>query len=123
MKSELNKLISKLHVTTLNVSMAILILMPQGWAIITAILLLEVSLFYFFLKRQYRFVELFWRLIISNLVSGILGFVLSLILNGGWLGVFWFPWVSSHEIKFMSAYFCIIFLCDIHNNFINRNSN
>ncbi|QHX44083.1 hypothetical protein GWP43_12215 [Treponema vincentii] len=45
MKNELNKFISKISTTTLNVSMAILILMPQGWAIITAILLLEVSLF------------------------------------------------------------------------------
>ena len=75
MKNELNKFISKISTTTLNVSMAILILMPQGWAIITAILLLEVSLFYFLLKRQYKFGELFWRLAISNLVSGVLGFV------------------------------------------------
>ena len=98
MKNELNKFISKISTTTLNVSMAILILMPQGWAIITAILLLEVSLFYFLLKRQYKFGELFWR------------FVLSLSLNGGWLGAFWFPWVSSHEIEFMSPYFIIYFL-------------
>ena len=90
-KNELNKFISKISTTTLNVSMAILILMPQGWAIITAILLLEVSFFYFLLKRQYKFGGLFWRLTISNLVSGVLGFVLSLILNGGWLGVFLVP--------------------------------
>jgi len=110
MKNELNKFISKISTTTLNISMAILILMPQGWAIITAILLLEISLFYFLLKRQYKFGELFWRLAISNLVSGVLGFVLSLSLNGGWLGAFWFPWVSSHEIEFMSPYFIIYFL-------------
>ena len=110
MKNELNKFISKISTTMLNVSMAILILMPQGWAIITAILLLEVSLFYFLLKRQYKFGELFWRLAISNLVSGVLGFVLSLSLNGGWLGAFWFPWVSSYEIEFMSPYFIIYFL-------------
>ena len=97
MKNELNKFISKISTTMLNVSMAILILMPQGWAIITAILLLEVSLFYFLLKRQYKFGELFWRLAISS-------------LNGGWLGAFWFPWVSSYEIEFMSPYFIIYFL-------------
>ena len=91
MKNELNKFISKISTTTLNVSMAILILMPQGWVIITAILLLEVSFFYFLLKRQYKFGGLFWRLTISNLVSGVLGFVLSLMLNGGWLGVFLVP--------------------------------
>ena len=110
MKNELNSFISKISATTFNVSMAILIIMPQGWAIISAILLLEVSLFYFFLKRQYKFGGLFWRLTISNLVSGVLGFALSLILNGGWLGAFWFPWVSSNEITFMSPYFIIYFL-------------
>ncbi len=110
MKNELDKFISKISTTTFNVSMAILILLPQGWAIISAILLLEVSLFYYFLKQQYKFGGLFWRLTISNLVSGVLGFILSLILNGGWLGVFWFPWVGSHEIEFMSPYFIIYFL-------------
>jgi len=110
MKNELNRFVSKISTKTFNVSMAILILLPQGWAIISAILLLEVSLFYFLLKRQYKFGGLFWRLTISNLVSGVLGFLLSLRLNGGWLGAFWFPWVSSHEIKFMSLYFIIYFL-------------
>ena len=110
MKNELHDFIKKLSATTLNVSMAILILMPQGWAVIAAILSLEVALFYFFLKREYEFKKLFWRLAISNLVSGISGFVLSLFLNGGWLGVFWFPWVGSHEIQFMSRFFILYFL-------------
>ena len=109
MKNELHDFITKLSATTLNVSMAILILMPQGWAVIAAILSLEVALFYFFLKREYEFKKLFWRLAISNLVSGISGFVLSLFLNGGWLGVFWFPWVGSHEIQFMSRFFILYF--------------
>ena len=109
MKNELHDFIKKLSTTTLNVSMAILILMPQGWAVIAAILSLEVALFYFLLKREYEFKKLFWRLAISNLVSGISGFVLSLFLNGGWLGVFWFPWVGSHEIQFMSQFFILYF--------------
>ena len=113
MKNELHDFITKLSVTTLNVSMAILILMPQGWAVIAAILSLEVALFYFFLKREYEFKKLFWRLAISNLVSGISGFVLSLFLNGGWLGVFWFPWVGSHEIQFMSPFFILYFFIKI----------
>ncbi|MGI5078175.1 hypothetical protein [Treponema maltophilum] len=109
MKNELHGFITRLSAATLNVSMAILILMPQGWAIISGILSLEVSLFYFFLKRKYKLKELFWRLAVSNLVSGISGFALSLVLNGGWLGVFWFPWVSSHEIQFMSQFFILYF--------------
>ena len=50
MKNELNRFVSKISTKTFNVSMALLILLPQGWAIISAILLLEVSLFYFLLK-------------------------------------------------------------------------
>lgn len=36
--------------------------------------------------------------ILSNIVSGIIGIVISMILNGGWWLVCWFPWVSSHEV-------------------------
>ena len=52
MKNELNRFVSKISTKTFNVSMALLILLPQGWAIISAILLLEVSLFYFLLKEE-----------------------------------------------------------------------
>ena len=107
---KLHRLIAKLSTTTFNVSMAILILLPPGWAIIAGILSLEVCLFYFFLKRAYKFGALYWRLTVSNLASGIFGFVLSMFLNGGWLGVFWFPWVGAHEIEFMSPDFIFYFL-------------
>ena len=110
MKNDIQRFIIKSSTTTFNVSMAILILMPQGWAIIAGILTLEVLLFYVFLKREFKFGELYWRLTVSNLISGISGFILSLSLNGGWLGAFWFPWVGSHEIQFMSSYLIIYFV-------------
>lgn len=34
----------------------------------------------------------------SNFVSGVVGIVASIMLNGGWWLVVWFPWVSSHEV-------------------------
>ena len=34
----------------------------------------------------------------SHFISGITGIILTLILNGGWWLVVWFPWVGSHEI-------------------------
>lgn len=37
--------------------------------------------------------------VFSNLVSGIFGIVASIILNGGWWLVVWFPWVSEHEVN------------------------
>jgi hypothetical protein len=35
----------------------------------------------------------------SNIISGIIGIMASLLLNGGWWLVVWFPWVSSHEVN------------------------
>ena len=35
----------------------------------------------------------------TNMISGVIGFILSLLLNGGWYSVVWFPWVSEHEIN------------------------
>jgi hypothetical protein len=34
----------------------------------------------------------------TNVISGIVGIVISMILNGGWYLVVWFPWVSRNEI-------------------------
>ena len=33
------------------------------------------------------------------MTSGIIGIATTMILNGGWFLVVWFPWVSSHEIN------------------------
>ncbi|MCF8070650.1 MAG: hypothetical protein K9L30_18875 [Desulfobacterales bacterium] len=96
--------------TLFNVSFAILLFMPTGWSIIISILLLEVLLFYLFFKREYGFKKLLKYLAISNLISGIVGFALSMFLNGGWLGVFWFPWVSSYEMEFLSIGFDVYFI-------------
>ena len=35
---------------------------------------------------------------LSNIVSGAVGIISSLALNGGWWLVVWFPWVSKHEV-------------------------
>ena len=35
---------------------------------------------------------------LSNIVSGAVGIITSLALNGGWWLVVWFPWVSKHEV-------------------------
>jgi len=35
----------------------------------------------------------------SNIINGIIGIMASLLLNGGWWLVVWFPWVSSHEVN------------------------
>ena len=103
---------------SLNVSMIILIFMPLGWGIIVTILVLEALLFYLLLKRCVPFFVTLGYLSISNLVSGLAGLGLSLLHNGGWYGVFWFPWVGRYEVSlgdphslgFFIVYFLIIFL-------------
>lgn len=51
---------------------------------------------------------------LSNFVSGLAGIITTLILNGGWILVVWFPWVSTHEIDISSRDgllgFCLIYL-------------
>lgn len=51
---------------------------------------------------------------LSNFVSGLTGIITTMILNGGWILVVWFPWVSSHEIDISSPdnllWFCVIYL-------------
>ena len=36
---------------------------------------------------------------LTNVISGIVGIGISMILNGGWYLVVWFPWVSSNEFN------------------------
>ncbi|PIF02181.1 MAG: hypothetical protein CR996_00970 [Draconibacterium sp.] len=53
--------------------------------------------------------------ILSNLISGIIGFIGSMILNGGWWLVVWFPWVSNNEVngteefKWLAVFYGIAF--------------
>lgn len=43
--------------------------------------------------------RIYWVVAGSNITSGLTGIITSIILNGGWYLVVWFPWVSSHEIN------------------------
>ena len=43
--------------------------------------------------------RIYWVVAGSNITSGLVGIVTSMLLNGGWYLVVWFPWVSSHEIN------------------------
>ena len=118
MLKELQEICRKTAFMSLNVSMIILILMPLGWGIIGTILVLEALLFYLLLNKKVAFLSTLGYLSISNLLSGLAGFGLSLLHNGGWYGVFWFPWISSHELslkdphslRFFIIYFLIIFI-------------
>lgn len=46
----------------------------------------------------------------SNIISGAVGIITTLALNGGWILVVWFPWVSSHEINISEPGNLLIFV-------------
>ena len=82
-----------------DVSFGIFAFLPAGWIFMGFVIILEcvvmtkMLLFKWFDKRIYTITFL------SNIISGFTGIVISMILNGGWYLVVWFPWVSSHEIN------------------------
>ncbi len=82
-----------------NVSFGILILLPPGWLIILLTLFIESLIISKLLKKQYYDKRIYLVVIASNLISGAIGFIGSLFLNGGWWLVTWFPWVSNNEVR------------------------
>ena len=84
----------------LNVSFGILILMPQGWIIMILIMMLESVITSELLCKRILEGRITATVFLANIISGLFGIIITLILNGGWWMVVWFPWVSSHEVDF-----------------------
>ena len=84
----------------LNVSFGILILMPQGWIIMILIMMLESVITSELLCKRILVGRITATVFLANIISGLFGIIITLILNGGWWMVVWFPWVSSHEVDF-----------------------
>ncbi len=84
----------------LNVSFGILILMPQGWMIMIFIMMLESIITSELLCKRILGGRITATVFLANIISGLFGIIITLIINGGWWLVVWFPWVSSHEIDF-----------------------
>ena len=87
------------HTRLYNVSFGILLLLPPGWIIILLTLLIESLIISKILNKRYYNKRIYIVIIVSNLISGAIGFVGSLLLNGGWWLVTWFPWVSNNEVR------------------------
>lgn len=109
----------------LNVSFGIFALLPQGWIFMTIIILLECVILSY-LTTKFRYDKLIYSTIfISNFLSGLVGFGISILLNGGWWLVVWFPWVSNHEVgenafnELMIYYGCAFVLTLLIEGLIN----
>ncbi len=86
----------------LNVSFGIYAFLPMGWLFMAFIILSEAFLMSRYLVRKKFDKKIYLSATVSNIVSGALGIMTTMALNGGWWLVVWFPWVSSHEVDIHS---------------------
>ena len=82
----------------LNVSFGIYAFLPLGWLFMAFVILGEGFLMSWHLIRKKFDKKIYLTAALSNIVSGAVGIITSLALNGGWWLVVWFPWVSKHEV-------------------------
>ena len=82
----------------LNVSFGILAFLPMGWLFMAFIILGEAFLMSLYLIRKPLNKKISLSATVANAVSGAVGIITSLELNGGWWLVVWFPWVSDNEV-------------------------
>lgn len=84
--------------TLLNVSFGIFAFLPQGWLFMAFVILIECLLLSKFLNHKWFNKRIYSIVLFSNVISGVIGIIISMILNGGWWLVVWFPWVSNKEV-------------------------
>ena len=82
----------------LNVSFGIFAFLPMGWLFMAFVILGEGFLMSWYLIRKKFDKKIYLTATVSNIVSGAVGIITTLALNGGWWLVVWFPWVSKHEV-------------------------
>ncbi len=82
----------------LNVSFGIYAFLPQGWLFMAFVIILECLIISRLLTKKWFDKQIYGITTLTNIISGIIGIIISMILNGGWFLVVWFPWVSRHEI-------------------------
>ena len=82
----------------LNVSFGIFAFFPVGWLFMALVILGEGFLMSWDLTGKKFEKKTYQTAALSNIVSGAVGIITTLELNGGWWLVVWFPWVSKHEV-------------------------
>lgn len=102
-----------------DVSFGIFALMPLGWAFMAAIILIEIIMMSRRLTGHWWEKRIAVAATVANLVSGAVGFGLSLLLNGGWWLVVWIPWVSRNEVAVprqlaaLTIYYVVAFVLSV----------
>ena len=83
----------------LDVSFGIFALLPFGWFFMAIVIFGEALLMSIFLTKKNFNSRVYQSAAVSNIVSGAIGIAISMVLNGGWWLVVWFPWVSANEVN------------------------
>lgn len=94
----------------INVSFGIFAFLPEGWLFMILIMLLESFILSKLLCHKKFDKQIYISIFGSNTISGAMGIITTLALNGGWILVVWFPWVSSHEINISEPGNLLIFV-------------
>ena len=94
----------------INVSFGIFAFLPEGWLFMILIMLLESFILSKLLCHKKIDKQIYISIFGSNIISGAVGIITTLALNGGWILVVWFPWVSSHEINISEPGNLLIFV-------------
>lgn len=99
--------------TLLNVSFGVYAFLPHGWIFMLFVICIECLLLSKFLNGKWTNKRIYATVILSNIISGIIGMAISLMLNGGWWLIVWFPWVSSYEVAGTEAFLALLvyYLC------------
>jgi hypothetical protein len=82
----------------LDVSFGIFAFMPMGWVFMAFVIVIECLVMTRSLLPVWYNKRVYTITMLTNIISGLTGIVISMILNGGWYLVVWFPWVSNNEI-------------------------
>lgn len=86
----------------LDVSFGIFAFMPQGWLFMAFVIIVECLALTRWLLPVWYNKRVYGVTVLTNIISGLTGIVISVALNGGWFLVVWFPWVSKNEIDLKS---------------------
>lgn len=82
----------------LDVCFGIFAFLPQGWLFMAFVIVAECTIVAKMLAGKWYVKKIYKVVAAANIISGLVGIITTMVLNGGWYLVVWFPWVSSHEI-------------------------
>lgn len=110
----------------LNISFGIFAFSPPGQIYMAIVILGEAFILSKYLVGTKANKRIYLTSLLSNAVSGVVGIIISMMLNGGWWLVIWHPWVCSHEVnvhnslqlKLFAIYYVVALILSVSIEFL-----